>query len=413
MPSAEDGGLCSLVEGVLKAGSKEEFLGSLRRLCSNLRAACRSFSAATTLFGGGDVRVSELPDDLRRVVEESTARPPVGGAGWFARVFLGVRASGADDVIGVEGALVVRHGGVGEWVCGEFAKRVEALSSGLRCLEGVEGRAEALVTLSRSLRDPNAGGLRAALARVSESVLSLLPGVSRYVTLAWLLRFASIPVIREGLRGCGFRGVNVLEALLKEFSPALFDLSECRLYWGAEGLPKKLLGRGDYLITSGFVTVRREGWEGRDYVIYGEEVPASPTYGFLNALSEGWVRAEELLFGASPTLKLLEGFVEGNIRGAKPKLSARGRRVVEAVLRGEEFKVVTIPGKDAFSSEDRALVLELTQAVACGIMNASVGWDGVRRGNAVINRYAVRFRPTHVLRASRRVRALVIKELLR
>ncbi len=404
-----DGEFCALVNAVLEGASRSAFLEDLARLCRRVGAACRPFLAADVLLGEGGVRVGELPEDLQRVIgEASSSIPPVGSVGWLTRAFLGVRASstGGD-------AFVTRSGGVGEWVCGAFLKSVEVVGEGLRCLEGGEGRAEALITLSRSVNPYEAGNLRAALAGVSESVVSLLPGVSRYVTLAWLLRFASMPSIREGLRACGLRGIKPLESLLREFSPSLFDLSECRLYRSVEEAPRKLLSRGDYVLTSGSVVVRREGLEGRDYVIYGEEVPASPIYGLLNAITEGWVRAEEVLFGTSPTLKVLEGFIEANLRDGGLRLSARGRAVVEAVLKGSGFKVVTIPGRDEFASEDKALVLELTQAVACGLMNASVGWDGVKRGNAVINRYAVRFKPTYVLRASKRLQALVINEALR
>jgi len=399
---------CDLVNEVLAGSSRDEFLSNLKNVCSRIRAACRAFSAANTLFSGGDVRVSELPDDLQEVIREaSSGIPSVRSVGWLARTFLGVRVLGAGS-----NASVITSGGVGEWVCGGFVRGVEGLADGLKCLEQVEGRAEALTTLSRSLSGSEASNLRVALAGVSESLLNILPGVSRYATLAWLLRFAPIPSLREGLRACGFRGVEALESLLKEFSPALFDLSECRLYRGVGEVPGKLLSKGEYLLTSGSVVIRKEGREGRDYVIYGEEVPASPTYGFLNAVTEGWVRAEEILFGTSPTLKVLEAFIEANLRDIKLRLSARGRKAIESVLKGEEFKVVTLPGKDEFSPEDKALILELTQVVTYGVMNASVGWDGVKRGNAVVNRYAVRFKPTYVLRVSRSIQALVANKLL-
>jgi len=408
LPLTSEDEFCALLEDALKGRSKDEFIGKLGGLCPHVRTACRAFSAANSLFSGGDVKVDELPDDLRQVLKEiASGIPPVGSVGWLARTFLGVRVSG-----GGSDASVVRSGGVGEWVCGGFVRRIESLGNGLRCLEGVEGRAEALITLSRFLSTQGTSNLRAALAGVSESLLDLLPGVSRYATLAWLLRFTSMPSIREGLRACGFRDAGALKSLLEDFSPAVFNLSECRLYRDVREVPGKLLSRGEYLLTSGSVVVRREGWEGRDYVIYGEEVPASPIYGFLNAVTEGWVRAEEILFGTSPTLKALEGFIEANLRGTKLRLSARSKRVVEAALKGEEFKVVTLPGKDEFSAEDKALVLELTQVVTYGVMNASVGWDGVKRGNAVINRYAVRFKPTYVLKASKSLQALVTSRLL-
>ena len=404
------GEFCRLIDGVLRGGLKDEFMRGLRGLDSRIRVACRAFLAANTLFGEGDIRVGELPEDLRRVVEEATSgTSPVGGVGWLVRTFLGVRAlspAGGGD------AHVIRSGGVGEWVCREFLGVVDDLSGSSSRLEG-GGRAEALITLSRCVSDSRSGNLRDVLAGVSRSLLRLLPGISGYATLAWVLRFAAIPSVREGLRGCGVKWVSALNALLKEFSPAVFDLSECRLYRGADGVPSKLLSRGDYLITSGSVVVRREGREGRDYVIYGEEVPASPIYAFLDAATEVWVRAEEVLFGTSPTLKTLESFVEANMRGVQPRLSARARKVIEVLLGGGGFKVVTVPGRDEFAPEDQALVLELTQVTPLGVLDVSVGWDGVMRGNAVINRYAVRFKPTYLLRASKRVRELVTSELLR
>jgi len=54
----------------------------------------------------------------------------------------------------------------------------------------------------------------------------------------------------------------------------------------------------------------------------------------------------------------------------------------------------------------------LRTLVTYGVMNASLGWDGVERGNDVINRYAVRFKPTYVLRASKSLQALVASRLL-
>ena len=54
----------------------------------------------------------------------------------------------------------------------------------------------------------------------------------------------------------------------------------------------------------------------------------------------------------------------------------------------------------------------LRTLVTYGVMNASLGWDGVERGNDVINRYAVRFKPTYVLRTSKSLQALVASRLL-
>ncbi len=406
---------CALLRDFLGGASGEEFREGLTRACSLTRLACRAYRAADTLFGGGDVSVGELPDDLRGIVSAAsspTGALPVGSPGWLARTFLGLRALGGEGV--ADRSPVVRSGGVGEWFCSAFVEGLEGAlgavghgGGGPRCSEGVGGRAEALLALSEALGGRGSRNLKSVLGGVSEAVLNLLPGVSAHATLAWLLRFAPIPSVREGVQACGFGGVDALKSLLRGFSPAVFDLSGCRLYRGVDEVPGRLLSRGDYLVTSGFIVVRREGRVGRDYVIYGEEVPASGTYAFLRALLDGWVRAEEVLFGTSPSLKALEAFVEGNLRDLKPRLSPRGVGAVEAVLEGREYKVVTLPGKDEFSEEDAALVLELTQLVTAGVMDASVGWDGVRRGNAVVNRYAVRFKPTHVLRASKRVRSLV------
>jgi len=410
--------VCGLLEALLGGGLSNDFAVGLRRFCRALAGVCGLDNAFRTLLGEDGLRLGDAPPDLREALSRVLSGVPVPATvEWVLRTLYGLKPSEdsgfrVDHTVGVgirdsiDYVVVRKQGGIAGWVCGPLARAVEG-SLGATCLpERGLGSADALRIVSEYVAESSGRRLFKLLTRVSSNVATLLPGVSPYATLAWVLRFTPLPVLRSALSGCGLRGR--LADVLKELSLAVFDLSSCTLYRSVDSVPPKLLKRGECVVTAYKVIVKRESFEGGAYKVFGEEVATSPTYALLDYLTSGWLRAEEILFGKSPAASILEKYVAGSLNGQPPP-SRRAGEAIRAALEAGVLKITTVPGKDEFSDNDISLALELSRAVQSGVLEVSVGWDGVVRGNALINRYALIFRPSYIVKSSETLRKNVLR----
>ncbi len=408
---------CGLLEALLSGRLRDDFISVLRRFCNDLSRVCSIDEAFKTLLGEDGLRVADALPDLREVLLKVISGVPLPATlGWVTRTLFGVKPSEdsgfrVDHTVGVgirdstDYVVMRKEGGVASWICGPLIKTIEdSLNS--TCLPEGLGKAESLRIISTYITESSGRRLLKLLTRLSADAVALLPGVSTYSTIAWVLRFTPLPVIRETLRDCGL-SVG-LRDVLRRLSLALFDLRTCRLYKGVNEAPPKLLKRGDYVIITSKLIVKRESYGEGTYRVFGEEVSSSPAYALLDYLTSGWLRAEEILFGRSPATSILERYVKEMLR-ERPRPSRRACEAIRATIDSGVLKVTTVPGRDEFLDEDVSLILELSGAVQAGILEASVGWDGVLRGNALINRYAVVFKPSYVIRLSSKLHDAVLQ----
>ncbi len=424
-------GICNLLEGVIEGRYVRFFLSSrVGRLCRELSRLCLLNESLKKLVGDG-VGLHEQPEDL---VSKFKALV-LGGLGsydlrsslaYVSRVLFGIKVvdrygkvTDIRELIravrygGTQDLIIIKEGGMCEWLCSYLPKLITDLSNQLRTLLGSESLisecrayrgvsyAEAIKVIKDYIPEPGeeARAISRFLSRLREAIANLLPGIDEYLTYASVIKFTPMQVIKDYVSECfsakGRELVRLVRDVLRPASPAVMDLSKCVMYSSIDEVPSKEILKNKYLITTYRRVIRKEVRVEGNYDIVGEEVINSPTYALINALTNEWVEFEEILYGTNAVAKLLRRFIEENLP-REVLNDVRIRKLLDDVVRLGEIKVVSEPGKDRFREGDASLVMKASPLVTYGLLEASAGWDGVRFGNAVINRYAVRFRASKV-----------------
>ncbi len=421
---------CGVIEKVLSGDAVKEFISECRLgLCRGLSEPPLINKALSKLIGDG-LNINTLPNHVavrfKSLIMGFGEGIPLAR---ISRLLFGIRALGPDGrelsyrellshvkVKGFSGLTLIKYGGACEWLCGYVAKLINDVFNHLSRVSGESigtcvndwevGYAESLKVLETYIPEPGGDALKLANAikALCDGVVKVLPGVNSFTTYALMIRFTSIPALMETLRRClgvkGREAVKVLRKLLRPASPALMDLRRCVIYGNVDEVPAKELSRNEYLVTIYRRVVRREiRYEDR-YDVVGEEVMTSPVYGLINVLVNQWPEFEDSVLGIKSSIKLIDEFINENVKN----VLNTGDKVVINFLRRLRYegmvKLTSIPGKDEFSNESLVLALKLSPLITSALLEASAGWDGVRFGNAVINRYALRFRFSNAARRS-------------
>ncbi len=436
--------VCSLLKGVIEGEYAKALINHrLSRLYRDLRRLCLLDAAISKLVSNG-VYVSELPNDVMSRFKALA----LGGLGsydvrsslaYLARVLFGIkvvdrfgRVYGIDELIKylrsgeVIDLRVIKEGGVCSWLCNYLLKVIKDFINHLRNSLPINSvfnppmkfrelsYAEAIKIIKDSIPEPGeeAKSLSKYLLRLRESVVNALPGIDEFLTYSTLMKFTPLALIREYVSECfSVRGrelVSMVREVLRPASPAIMDLSRCIIYLSIDEVPPKDILKSNYLITTYRRVIKKEVRIEGNYDIVGEEVINSPTYALLTALTSDWVELEDIVYGTNVAAKLLQRFIESNI----PKEVLNYpliRRLLEGIIKLGEVKVVSEPGKDRFRVSDAVLIMKASPLVTSGLLEVSTGWDGVKFGNAVINRYSVRFRASRVAMKLGMISELLLK----
>ena len=424
--------VCSLLKGVVEGEYARGLINHrLSRLYRDLRRLCLLDKAISKLVGDSGIYVSELPEDIMSRFKALV----LGGLGgydvrsslaYLARVLFGLKVVdrfgkvyGIDELIKylrsgeVIDLRVIKEGGVCTWLCNYLPKVIKDFINHVRsslCINSIFNPymkckelsyAEAIKVIKESIPEPGeeAKSLSKYLLRLRESVANVLPGIDEFLTYSTIMKFTPIAIIREYVSECfsvkGRELISKVKEVLRPASPAIMDLSKCTIYSSIDEVPPKDVLKSNYLITTYRRVIKKEVRIEGNYDIVSEEVINSPTYALLTALTSDWVELEDIVYGTNVVARLLQRFIEDNI----PKEVLNDpliRRLLEEVLRLGEVKVVSELGKDRFGLGDIALIMKASPLVTSGLLEVSTGWDGVKFGNVIINRYSVRFRASRV-----------------